>query len=73
MPLWGTPEWMWKRYEVSSLIFVSISISFMQDFSRLNYIEGRFFFILIVAQGTIIYRRPDLRLKVLLYNIAGVP
>jgi len=41
MPPWGTPEWMWKRYEVYPLVLFSIWLSFRYEFSRLKYFEGR--------------------------------
>jgi len=48
MLLWGTPEWMWKRLEVSQLNFVSNWISFRYDFSRLKYLEDK---ILLILSG----------------------
>jgi hypothetical protein len=37
----GTPEWMWKRLEVSPLNFVSNWRSFRYDFNRLKWLEGK--------------------------------
>ena len=33
---WSTPEWMWKRLEVSPLIFFSNWRSLRHDFSKLK-------------------------------------
>jgi hypothetical protein len=40
---WGTPEWMWKRLEVSPLNFVSNWRSFRYDFNRRNLLKKLIF------------------------------
>jgi hypothetical protein len=48
---WDTREWMWKRLEVSALIFVLNWHSFRYDFSRLKELEGRILLILNSSPG----------------------
>ena len=70
---WGTPEWMWKRLEVSSLNFVSNWRSFNIISAGSNSLRVRFFQFCIVALGAILQQMPGLRLKMRLYNTVGFP
>ena len=40
---WGTPEWMWKRFEVSSLIFSQIGLHLGTISADLNSLRVEFF------------------------------
>ena len=70
---WGTPEWIWKRLEVSPSNFFRTGVHLGTISAGWNSLTVRFFWLWIVTLGAILYQMPDLCLQILLYNIVGFP